>query len=570
MEVLDNLTRKIRESLNISDAENIEIIWEHPGDLSHGDYSTNIALAISKHLGKNPKVIAEEIVESLLKENIDYIEKIEVAGGGFINIYLSRQFFTESIKNISENPNFGKTEILSGKKFMVEYTDPNPFKEFHIGHLMSNTIGEAFSRIVESNGAEVKRACYQGDVGLHVAKAILGMKESSDSLPNDSSAIDEWAKYLGACYTLGATLGEEEKNKSVLQDLNKKIYERSDEEVNKLYDIGRKKSLEYFEEIYKKLGTKFDYYFFESASGQFGKEIVLENLEKGIFEKGEGDAVIFRGEKYNSALHTRVYINSQGLPTYEAKELGISKIKYDTYQYDNSIIITGNEINDYFKVLLESMKQVFPELEKKTKHISHGMLRLPSGKMSSRTGDVITGETLLASVSERVVEKMKETEREPDADLVNKIAVSALKYSVLKQTTGKDIIFDFDKSLSFEGDSGPYMCYSHARARSILEKAIEMGIGSSTTTPSLEVAHIERILYRFPEIVTLAYRELAPHAVAGYLIELARSFNSFYADGKILDLDDPVSAYKVSITKAFAGVVKRGLYILGIDAPERM
>ncbi len=571
MEVLEVLGEKIKNIVAGLGVNDIEINWEHPGDLVHGDYSTNIALIASKKIGKNPKEVAESIVESIQKDLPEDIEKIEVAGVGFINIYLSHSFFIDSINSISNDKNFGKTNLLSGKKVIIEYTDPNPFKEFHIGHLMSNTIGETLSRIIEWNGAEIKRACYQGDVGLHVAKAIFGMIENKDNMPSEDAPIEVWAKFLGSCYALGSKLeGDTVENKNLIKDLNKKIYELSDSDVNKFYDLGRAKSLEYFEEIYKKLGTKFDFYFFESKTGEFGKSIVESNIENGIFENGENGAIIFKGEKHNPKLHTRVFINSEGLPTYEAKELGLSKIKFDSYQYDESIVVTGNEINDYFRVLLEAMHQVFPDLASKTKHISHGMLRLPTGKMSSRTGDVVTGDSLLSDISEKVEEKMKESNRAEDKDLVNDIAVSALKYSVLKQATGRDIIFDFDKSLSFEGDSGPYLSYSHARACSILEKAKSSGVDISNQNTTENIFEIERLLYRFPEVVSLAYKEYAPHAVASYLIELARSFNSFYAETQIVDDTDKTSGYKVMITNAFETVQKNGLHILGIKAPDKM
>jgi arginyl-tRNA synthetase len=216
---------------------------------------------------------------------------------------------------------------------MVEYTDPNPFKEFHIGHLMSNSIGEAVARIIEANGAQIKRANWQGDVGMHIANAIWGKMQKPEL---------SW----GEAYTYGAQKYED--NKDEITGINKKIYERSDTEVNNLYDLGRKESLEKFEELYKKLGTKFDHYFFESKEGVEGKQIVEAHLEDGIFEKSDG-AIIFPGEKYG--LHTRVFINSNGLPTYEAKEMGLNKKKFevepDLYK---SIIITGNEIKEYFKV----------------------------------------------------------------------------------------------------------------------------------------------------------------------------------------------------------------------------
>ncbi len=559
------IVKMIERALKTLGMESVDFVVEHPEDLKNGDYSTNVALILSKREKKNPKELAEKIASELSKGTFDMIEKIEVAGAGFINFHLSSQFFKDSIKEISENESFGKTDKLKGEKVMVEYTDPNPFKEFHIGHLMQNTIGEAISRIVVWNGAELKRACYQGDVGIHVASAVWGLvKNGADP---DNLSIKE----LGKAYSSGAQAYKNDDTvKKEIDVLNKVIYEKSDEKIDNLYQAGRKLSLEYFETIYKKLGTKFDFYFFESEVGGFGKEIVEEFLEKGIFEKSDG-AIVFHGEKYEPTLHTRVFINSHGLPTYESKELGLAKIKYDKYKYTKSIIVTGNEVNDYFKVLMGAMKLVFPELAEKTKHISHGMLRLPTGKMSSRTGEVVTGESLLSEIGEKVAEIVKESGRgEMTEEFINQVSVAALKYSILKQAIGRDIIFDFEKSVSFEGDSGPYLQYSYARAKSVLEKAKELKVESQKPKATETVSEMERMLYRFPEVVESALLEYSPQYISTYLIELARSFNAYYAENKIIDSSDPTSLYKVMQTRAFSTVIKNGLTILGISTPEKM
>jgi arginyl-tRNA synthetase len=332
-------------------------------------------------------------------------------------------------------------------------------------------------------------------------------------------------------------------------------------------------SLDHFEEIYQKLGTKFDYYFFESETGPLGKQIVHEHVN-GVFEKSDG-AVVFRGEKHG--LHTRVFLTSEELPTYEAKDLGLVVMKADTYPSDLYITITASEQTDYFRVVKKALELMYPDLAEKVVHIAHGMMRLSGGKMSSRTGDVVTAETLLNSVIERVNEKMKDTSM-PDVNTVSEhIAVGAIKYSILKQSAGKDIVFDFEKSLSFEGDSGPYLMYSHARARSVLEKARAEGISPDTSgkKPAVSevkrpaVSEVERLLYRFPEVVERAMKEYEPHYVATFLTELAGSFNSYYAKEKIID-GSPEAPYKLALTDAFAETMKNGLWLLGIEAPEKM
>ena len=567
-DVLENSIKTALLSLRIDEQKISKITLEHPEQISHGDYSCNIAMVLAKQVSQNPRELAEKIVAELKEGKPEEILKIEVAGSGFINFYLSPEFFVMQSKEIFKaGEKFGKNNVWKKEKTVVEYTDPNPFKEFHIGHLMSNAIGESIARITEANGANVKRACYQGDVGLHVAKAIWTAlsQDKEKFLKGDSS-------FWGAAYSTGSfNYDNDEKTKKEIIEINKKIYEKSDKEINKLYDVGKKISLEYFERIYKILGTKFDEYFFESKTGPIGKKIVEENIGK-VFEKSEG-AVIFKGENYG--LHTRVFINKEGLPTYEAKELGLAKIKYDETRYSKSIVITGNEINEYFKVLLKAMSLIYPDLATKTLHISHGMLRLPEGKMSSRTGKVIPFVMLLKTVEDKILEKMSDREmRENEkTEVAEKIAVGALKYSILKQVNGKDIIFDFDKSISFEGDSGPYLQYSYARAKSILRKAKEEKIKKVDWKIALqekEISNLEKIIYRFPEVVERAGAEYSPHYIATYLIELASSFNSFYAQGKIVDKADVKSAYKVALTEAFSIVLKNGLDLLGIQAPEKM
>jgi arginyl-tRNA synthetase len=438
---------------------------------------------------------------------------------------------------------------------------------------MSNTIGESVSRIIEANGAKIIRACYQGDVGLHVAKTIWGTQKMISEDPKIKKKffdIKQGSALWGKAYAVGAKAYEaDEVTKKEVTEINKKVYTKSDKEINKIYTAGRKASLKAFDKIYKILDTKFNNFFFESQSTKFGTDAVLKNIDNGIFERSNG-AVIFKGE--NHSLHTRVFINSEGLPTYEAKDLGLAKLKDDTLHYDKSIIVTAEEQSSYFKVLLKAMSLVFPGLAEKTEHVPHGMLRLPSGKMSSRTGDVVSAVSLLKDIEDRVMDKMvdrKMTKKEK-AKTAEWISVASLRYSILKQMTGKDIIFDFDKSLSFEGDSGPYLQYSYARAKSILRKANKERIKLSPRKIEGEVSELEKILYRFPEIVERAGEEYAPNYIATYLIQLSSVFNGYYANNKIVDKEDKNSAYRLAITKAFSVVLKNGLKLLGISAPEKM
>jgi arginyl-tRNA synthetase len=548
---------------------------EVPGEKSHGDYSTNVALVLAKKIGKSPKETAEMIKAKILEGKT--FKKIEIAGPGFINFFISDKYFIDNLKKVDKN--YGKAEGSErSRRIVIDYTDPNPFKEFHIGHLMSNAIGESLSRIFEFQGAKIKRVCFQGDVGIHVAKAIWGKLHNPDL---------DW----GPAYAFGSDVFEIEESKQEIIELNKKIYNRSDEEINKLYDEGKKESLEHFDKIYKELDTKFDDLIFESQVIDLGKQIVEKGLKEGIFvkglsEKGDGkEPIIFPGELYG--LHTRVFINSEGLPTYEAKDLGLAELKYKKYKYDESVVVTANEQNSHFAVMLCALDKINKKLAEKTKHISHGMLKLPEGKMSSRSGVIerdgsgkiinviskaIPAESLIKKVKELVKEKIKDRELSEieKKEIVETVAIGAIRYSILKQSIGSDIIYDFNKSISFEGDSGPYLQYSYTRAKSILRKAKEEKIKPSFKKVPAEITQLEKSISYFSEVVLKAGESCEPHFITLYLTELAGVFNNYYANNKIVDVTDEYSSYKVALTEAFAIVMKNGLLMLGIKAPEKM
>ncbi len=544
-----------------------------PEQGSFGHYSTNVAMRLANAEKKAPLVVADDLAGKIMKSApADFFEKVEAVAPGFVNFWLSKKTIQEELQKASRNEHYGASESMKGKTVMVEFTDPNPFKLLHIGHLMSNTIGESISRLYETSGANVIRANYQGDVGLHVAKAIWGMEQTSkENMPGEEDSLAAKMEFLGKAYALGSSAYENQpETKAAIIEINEKIYARSDSRINELYDAGRAWSLAYFETVYKRLGTKFNHYFFESEAGKDGLEVVHSHLE--IFKESDG-AIVFQGEQYG--LHTRVFINSKGLPTYEAKELGLNKKKFELYPLDFSVIVTGNEIIDYFKVLLKAMELIFPDVAKKTLHLSHGMLRLPSGKMSSRTGDVITAESLLDQVGIKLKEYMSDkadlSEQEKN-EVIESISVGAIKYSILRQNPGQDIIFDFDTSLSFDGDSGPYLQYTYARLRSILRKAgdVKMKSDFELLEDEAELALARKIL-EFPDMVAQAQARYAPSALATYLHRLASAANHFYETTPILaDENKERIAVRLALVETTARVLKIGLWILGMSAPEKI
>jgi len=569
----EKIKNLIKDALKNLEIEVNDIALEHPEDLKNGDYSTNIAMVVAKNIKTNPKELAEKIIAEILRLNLDKnIEKVEIAGAGFINFYLSRKFFANSVEEIlNKAENFGKNNLSEGKKVMVEYTQPNPFKPFHIGHLMSNAIGESISRIIEFSGAEVARANYQGDIGLHIAKAIYGLLKN-EKLQGKSGSHNLQATNIGQAYAHGAGAYENDENaKKEIDEINKKIYEHNDEKINKIYQWGFDVTMEAFEDLYKVLGTKFDFYFLESQMAGIGEDIVRANIGK-VFEESDS-AIVFKAEKYDPKLHTRVFITSQGLPTYEAKELGLTEEKFKTDpNMDLSIVVTATEQMDYMRVVAKAVSLIHPDFASRMRHITHGMMRFASGKMGSRKGNVITGEALLNDVRDAILEKMTDREfsNEEREKIASDVGVSAIKYSILKQSIGGDIIYDFEKSISFEGDSGPYLQYSYARANSVLEKAQKENILPDPHTFPSEIFEVEKLLYRFPEIVFRSASEYEPHYITNYLVEIARAYNSFYGNIVIVNKEDKTSPYKIALTYAFSFVMKTGLHLLGIQAPEKM
>ncbi len=546
----DKIRLATAKALETLGAGNTQFAVEWPADVTHGDFAVNAALAASKALGKSPREVAELLVPALTDALGAHAEKIEVAGPGFINITLARSIFSSVITEANESgKEWGSGVSNAGKRVMIEYTQPNPFKELHIGHLMSNTIGESVSRLIEFSGATLARANYQGDVGPHVAKALWGLRKAGITEPATAAE-------LGTAYANGAREYEESPDvKAEIDILNKAIYVGEDHDLMELWRRGRDVSLAAFEDLYRILGTKFDYYFFESETAAPGSEIVREALGKGTFEESDG-AIIYPGEK--KGLHTLVFITSRGTPTYEAKEIGLAFLKEERWPSDESLVLTSVEQIGHFKVVLAALEDIAPALAAKTSHVPNGFLRLAAGKMSSREGNVITTADLIRDVL------LKTQERNEDPLIAQQVALAAIKYSILKQSAGSDIIFDFERSLSLEGDSGPYLQYALVRAKSVIAQAEEGKDEGAPAEPYL----LERLFIRFPKVVERAQSERAPHHVAQYLTQLAGEWNSFYANNRIRGGE--YEHYKLQLARAFVTTMENGLWLLGIESPEKM
>ncbi|PIU02361.1 arginine--tRNA ligase [Candidatus Shapirobacteria bacterium CG09_land_8_20_14_0_10_49_15] len=551
-----------------------KLALEHPDKSEHGDYSTSVALVLfAQKVGNaaNPFTLAQQIVDTLRSLGLpDYLAKIEVEKPGFINIWLKNETLISEVPRVIKEKN--KYGMLTGKgePVMVEFAHPNTHKQFHIGHLRNLCLGEAVSRLLAANGQKLVRANYQGDVGLHVAKCLWALQRSRRQTPRSLDAKIAW---LGQAYVKGNQAYEEDQAaKKQISLLNQKIYGEN-KEILSLWRQTRRWSLQYFDRIYQRLNTKFDRLYFESEVAEAGKQLVLKHPE--IFVKSDG-AVIFPGEKYG--LHTRVFINQKGLPTYEAKDLGLAKLQFEEYRPRQVVHVVGPEQRAYFQVLFQALKQISPSTAGKEFHLAYGWVRLKEGKMASRTGQTVLGAWLLDEVKKRLQINFRMT-----AAVAEKVAVGAVKYSLLKFNTISEIVFDIDESINLAGNSGPYLQYTFARCQSVLRKAKIAFVGAHHDAPvaapapevvrgiSAEEIAVLRTLYKFPEVVAEAGEKYAPNLVCNFLFELASAYNLFYNKQSILKAaPEERKQFRLVLTAAVAQVVRNGLNLLGIEAVEKM
>ncbi len=526
-------------------------------DEQFGDYTTSVALRLAAKLNKKPREIAEQLASALREKLKQRVKDITIAGPGFLNLTLADSSLWQQVAVIP-------SQSLKGKTVVAEYSDPNPFKVLHVGHLYTSVVGDAIASLLQVAGARVHKVNYGGDVGLHVGKTMWAiLKRLGGEHPEKLREIDKEDRpdWLTEAYIEGNNAYEDDETaKTEIIKLNKAIYQiHADKDktspLAQTYWTTHDWSYDYFETFYKLIGTTFEKYYKESETAPIGLEIVTDYIGK-VFEKSDG-AVVFHGDKHD--LHTRVFINSEGLPTYETKDIGLIMKKWQDYRFDRSIVITGNEQAQYMAVVLKALEQFEPKLAKATTHLTHGMVKMAGGiKMSSRKGNILRAVEVL-----EIVQKATEAQHQKAAP---EIALGAVKYAFLKQRMGGDIVFDVQESVAVEGNSGPYLQYAHARARSILSKTKVQ----SDREPELQPA--ERSLLRkigeFTEVVDKAVDELMPHYISTYLYELAQNFNRFYEKNRVIG--DERQGVRSQLVKDYADTLKDGLSLLNISAPESM
>lgn len=551
------------------------VVLEHPQELTHGDFATSVALAAAKDLKQNPQDLAKTIAIKIRELNDESIKKdVSVAGPGFINISLTQKVLYEEISRILESEEkYGQNNLHQGKKILVEHSSPNLFKPFHIGHLMNNAVGEAMTRILRNTNADLDVISYPSDISLGIAKAIwvIMQKGGEDWVVKATKGIDDVQNFIseaGPMYVEGTkAYDESEQVQKEVREIANKLYKREGGSEFNIFEICKQLNLRYFDAVTQRLGSSFDGFIFESETAPIGKQLVQENIPR-VFTESEG-AVIYDGEK--RSLHTRVFINKDGNPTYEAKDLGLLSLKFSRYVPDVSVFVTDHEQGPYFKVVSTAAGEIHKEWQEKTIHLTHGRMTFKGAKMSSRLGGVPTAEEVLNTIKEVAKEKFTERSVGMDTDaFADMVAIAALKFSILKVAPGKPVNFDPEEALSFEGDSGPYIQYTYVRTRALLEKGSAVDIFPQVVEKYI-TSDLERILYRFEEVALLSAQEYAPHHIAHYLLQVAQTFNSWYAQEKVIDESNKeISAHRLAIASAVGTVLKNGLNLLGIQTPERM
>ncbi len=530
-------------------------------DAQFGDYATNVAMQLARPLGRNPREIAEELADELRMTGS--FSEVTIAGPGFINVRLGDAALLELIRREPQR-------IYDAQRIVFEYSCPNAFKELHTGHLYQTVFGDIASRLMLLGGANLQRTSFGGDVGLHVAKCLWGMVDTLGG--EDPEKLDtaveadpfKRSRWISGCYVRGAKVYEEDAAvKADIDELNKTIYgfhSKNDHDSNlaKLYWTTRQWSFDYFDAFYKLIDVAPLRYYPESETAVVGMEVVREQLARGVLKESDG-AVVFEGDE-SKHLHTRVFVTSKGLPTYETKDIGVIWMEKQEYDFDHRYLLTGNDQKEYMRVVFAAAEAFRPDIAGLMTHLTNGTVKFADGKkMSSRLGNVTRALDVVDIVREKVSELIE------DKSLIDTVTLGAIKYAFARYKLGGDIAFDVEETVSLQGNSGPYLQYAHARARRILEKT---GVAAMPSEVRDEDRALIRKLGEYSEAVELAIRTLEPHHICNYLFELAQEFNRYYETNQVAGSEYEV--HRAGIVALYADTLAAGLAILGIEAPDKL
>ena len=562
------IAEEISKTVNI-EKEEIETYIEKPIDNKNGDYAFP-CFRLAKELKKAPPIIANEIKEKIeLDTNI--IEDVQVVGG-YLNFYIDKETITkEVLEEISKTEKYGKTNIGNGKSIVVDYSSPNIAKPFHIGHLRSTVIGGALYNIYKYLGYNVTGVNHLGDYGTQFGKLIEGYKLWENEYDIDKDPINELTKIY---VRINQACKEDENILNACRDNFKKL-EDGDQYCVELWQKFKDLSLKEFQRVYDLLGSKFDSWNGESFYSDKMPE-VIEKLEKsGKLVESQGAKII---DLEDEGINTPCIIEkSNGSTTYATRDLAAILYRARTYDFDKVLYLTSYEQALHFKQVFTVAKYLDLD-EKYLKgliHVPFGMVQLPTGKMSTREGNIIKLEELLNEAIERA-EKIIE-EKNPDLEdkkeTAKKVGVGAVIFNDLSNSRVKDEIFEWDKILNFQGETGPYIQYTYVRTKSVLEKAGKLPELKDINLEVLEDSYsqnIIKLIYNFQDILVQVTRKEEPSILSRYLIDLAKAFSSFYNENKIIVEDKDIQNARVYLTYAVNQVLKNGVELLGMQMPNKM
>ncbi|MCX6801703.1 MAG: arginine--tRNA ligase [Candidatus Diapherotrites archaeon] len=543
---------------------------ESPPERKFGDFSIPVFTLCKK--GENPAKKAKEISEKIKKT--EGISKIGVLGP-YINFFLDESALSSSVIEsvLSLKENFGKNSEGKGKNVMVEYSAPNTNKPLHIGHLRNDCIGMAVSNLFEAAGYKVIRANLVNDRGIHICQAMVAYKKFGEGKDPKKAGM-KGDKFVGEFYVKFNRNAKE--NPQLQEEANELLrkWEAKDPETIALWKKMREWVFEGFKETYKKFGSSFDEIFFESDFYDKAKPLIELGLKKGVFEKTEEGAVIARLEKYG--FPDKTVLRADGTSIYISNDLALTKHKVEAFHLDKNLYCVASEQDLYFRQLFKVMELLGFPWAKKCEHLSYGLVFLPEGKMKSREGKVIDADDLIAQIERLALAEIEK--RYPALSGIEKskraeaIALAAIKFAMLRIDHKKDFTFVPEQSVSFEGESGPYIQYTYARAKSVLRKAGWKGIGKEKIDFSALADEKEKGILKslssFPETVQKTLEGRNPNILCHFLLSLSEQFNTYYHDSRIIGSEEEKA--RLALAEAVSIVLKSGLSLLNIPVLEEM
>ncbi|MDP3453751.1 MAG: arginine--tRNA ligase [Bacteroidales bacterium] len=544
-------------------------------------------LKISK---KSPEQTGEEIGK-FITPRCPEIESYNIVKG-FLNIKLSGSYWMSVFNKISDTPDWGQQES-SGKRVVVEYSSPNTNKPLHLGHIRNNLLGWSVAKLLEANGHNVVKVNLVNDRGIHICKSMIAWEKYGEGETPESSGIKGdhlvgkyYVKFnsalkeqISSLITSGLSEEEAEKNAPLMKEAQEMLvkWERGDKGVVDLWRTMNGWVYEGFDITYNRMGVSFDKIYYESQTYLLGKKLVSEGLDKGVFYKKEDGSVWC--DLTSDGLDEKLLLRSDGTSVYMTQDLGTAHQRFEEYSFDKHIYVVGNEQNYHFQVLRFLLKKLGFEWFDSIYHLSYGMVELPEGKMKSREGTVVDADDLIENMISTAREtsmalgKLENMENHEKEELYAMLGLGALKYFIIKVDPKKTMLFDPKESIDFNGNTGPFIQYTHTRIRSIIRKALEQNLTQQITGAPLNKKEIEivKLLNLFPERIREAGREHSPAIIANYAYELAKEFNQYYHEVSILKEEDiSVKSQRLVLIDTISAVLRKAMGILGISLPERM